>query len=193
MAATAVDPTLSRLAVVCPPALVMLAVSLGLPGISDRRDSLLSCGGCCSVTVVGVDSDVGVAEGPMQTKSRPHFSLRTTSVPPLSCTVIVTGLVPVRESRSRSDLPDCERSNPFLSVDLLPRSPPSSTVVAPCSPSSSLSRGEVGIGSGVREPGNADGIATDEDACIVRREAATVACVRSWETGCGEAWARSFP
>lgn len=49
------------------------------------------------------------------------------------------------------------------------------------------------MGSGVREPGRAEGSTGEEDEWIERREAATVAWVRSTETGWGLACARSFP
>lgn len=53
--------------------------------------------------------------------------------------------------------------------------------------------GELIIGSGVRDPGRAVGMEAEEDVWMARREAATVAWVRSTVTGWEEAWARSFP
>lgn len=50
------------------------------------------------------------------------------------------------------------------------------------------------MGSGVLEPGRADGTSTDDDVWMASRDAATVAWVRRTETGCwGLAWARSLP
>lgn len=49
------------------------------------------------------------------------------------------------------------------------------------------------MGSGVQAPGRADGTSTDDEAWMARREAATVARVRSRVTAWGLAWARSLP
>lgn len=49
------------------------------------------------------------------------------------------------------------------------------------------------MGSGVRDPGRADGMAAEDEVWMASREAATVAWVRSTVTGWEEAWARSLP
>lgn len=122
------------------------------------------CEWCWSVEEEACWASMVSARGPIQTKSSPHFSLRITTTPAASWTVIVRGFPPAPPA---------------------PAWYPPSSVFAAAAPDDD--------GGVEDDDGSASGISGVAEAWRAKREDATVDWVRRRETGCGEAWASRRP